>query len=386
MNEILENSVETGAPKSNPTDTVKVDATNTPPTEGDAGAAGNDAAKTKLPDGVTPEPRNPEEMHLKYIKHSPSAVYDYLAVSNDKGEFINDSQVEETIKAFINKYKDKESYQLEKPAVVISKAQTLQKIYTEKMERAGRITDGILTKCGIRRGELLIIEQKLLQKNGKLWIDHYIETYGKRSLRSAQDYMALARTPDIIRYAVFGKERLMEGLRAIKALGIKSEDPMATLLDKYQIKFTPDDDQSEETMMELKQGIDYAVAVTKIQKAEEKKGVELGIEADQVKRLVASGILVNNSFIDDLFIINEEGDVQSHLAKLIGEDGELNEMLPNIKKLNELPKSLAKIKDAVDIVTRYSRLRNRIDPTFITDLESYVSSLKSLDLNGSVTD
>ncbi|MEE4246749.1 MAG: hypothetical protein V2I33_15160, partial [Kangiellaceae bacterium] len=237
-------------------------------------------------------------------------------------------------------------------------------------------------------GMLLIMEKKLLRMKGKQWVEHYTETYGSRSLRYAQDYMALARTPNIIRYAVFGKERLMEGLRAIKALEIESDDPMATLLEQYQIQFTPENDQSEETMMELKQGIDYAVAVTKIKKAEEKEEVDLGIEPDQVKKLIASGFSVNNGFIKDLFIINEdeEGDLQSHLAKLIGEDGELDDMLPHIKKLNELPKFVAGIKGAVEIVTQHSRLMSRLDPTFITDLETCVTNLRNLNLNGSVTD
>lgn len=388
MNEILQNPLDPEAPNSNPEDTVNVDATNTPPTEGTASAAGSDAAETNLPDGVTDEPRNEEEMHLKYIKHSPSALYDYLAVSNDNGEFLNDTQIEESVTACIREYKDKEVHELEKPAVVISRIQTLQKLYIEKMTRAGNIADGILTKSGIRRGSLLNIEKKLLKMKGKEWIAHYTETYGAKSLRSAQDYMALARTPEIIRYAVFGKERLMEGLRAIKVLGIeKDKDPMAKLLDEYQIKFIPEDDQSEETLTALKQGIDYAVAVTKIQKAEEKNEQTLGIEPDQVKRLVASGIPVNNGFIKDLFIIkNEEGDVQSHLAKLIGEDGELDEMLPRIKKLNEVPNFVDGLKDAVEIVTEHSRLINRIEHNYITELEDCVNKLKDLVQDGSVTD
>ena len=250
---------------------VETEASNNESTE----TTDSGATETQYPEGVIEEPRNDEEMHLKFIKHSPSVVYDYLAVSNDGGEFLNDTQLEESVTAFINEYKDKELCDLDKPAVVISHLRSIQKVYCERIERAGTIANGILTKYGIRRGMLLIIEKKLLRMKGKQWVEHYTETYGKKNLRTAQDYMALARTPNIIRYAVFGKERLMEGLRAIKALEIESDDPMATLLDQYHIPFTPENDQSEETMMELKQGIDYAVAVTKIKKMEEMRCADI---------------------------------------------------------------------------------------------------------------
>ena len=84
---------------------------------------------------------------------------------------------------------------------------------------------------------LLNIEKKLLHMKGRQWISHYIQTYGQKSLRSAQDYMALARIPNIINYAVFGKDRLMGVLRAIKFLEINSDDPIATLFQQCNISF-----------------------------------------------------------------------------------------------------------------------------------------------------
>jgi len=343
--------------------------------------------KTNLPDGVTEKPRNKDEMDLKHIKHSPELMGAYFPVSDDNGEFIGDVEGEKEVIAFINEYENKEPYEIEKLAVVISRCQNLNKTYFEKIKRSCGIVVGLETKYGIQRGMLLKIEKRLLQKNGKQWIVHYTETYGKTSLRSAQDYMALANTPNIIRYAVFGKERLMEGLRAIKALDINTEDPIATLLEKYEIQFAPENEQSEETLAALKQGVDYAIAVTKVQKAERNKGVSLGINPDQIRKLIISGISVNNGFINDLFTIDSEGgDVQRHIAKLVGEEGELDEMLPNIKKLNRVPGLVDGLKDAVEIVSTHSRLMNRIDQDYINDLENCVAELKKLVQSGSVTD
>ena len=169
----------------------------------------NDKNKKSLPKGVTPEPQNQEHMHLGHIMHSPALVDIYLTVSDDDGNLLGDKKLEEDVKSFINEFKNKELHEIDKPAVVISQLQALHRSYYASLERAGNITDGIQTKSGIRRGMLLNIEKKLLRKDGRQWIDHYTQTYGKKSLRSAQDYMALARTPNIIRYSAFATLTLM---------------------------------------------------------------------------------------------------------------------------------------------------------------------------------
>ena len=346
-----------------------------------------ESKNNNLPETVTEEPQDAEHMHLQHIIHSPALVDVYLAVSDDNGYLLGDDKLEKDVKFFINEFKDKELHEIDKPAVVISQVQSLHRIYSARLERVGNITDGIQTKSGIRRGELLNIEKKLLRIKGKQWVAHYTQTYGKRSLRSAQDYMALARTPSIIRYAVFGKERLMEGLRATKALEIDTADPMATLFEQYDIAFNPENSQSEETMMDLKLGIDCAVAITKIKKAEQKNETELGVNHDHVKRLISDGVSVNNDFINDLFIINGDGrDVNRHLEGLTGGGGNGDEMLPHIKKLNELPQLVAGLKGTVESISQHVELVNRVEQSYIDDLERCISDLKNLVQNGVVTD
>jgi hypothetical protein len=336
---------------------------------------------------VTDEPQHEEHMHLKHIAHSPALIDIYLAVSDDDGNFLGDSKLEEEVKSFINKYIDKEPNEIDKPAVVISQLRSLYRNYSAKLERAENITDGIKTKSGIRRGMLLNIEKKLLRKKGEQWVVHYTETYGKKSLRSAQDYMALARIPNIIRYSVFGKERLMEALRAIKVLEIKSDDPMATLFEKYNIAFNPENSRSKETMKDLKLGIDVAVAITKLKKAELKEESELGIDPDYVKKLIDGGITVNNDFVKDLFIIKSDGrDVNRHLEDLIREDGEGDELLPHIKKLNELPKIVAELKGTVESINQHMELAVRVKQDDIIDLEQCISDLKNLAQVDTITD
>jgi hypothetical protein len=347
----------------------------------------NDKSKKSLGEGVTVEPQDQEHMHLKHIMHSPALVDVYLDVSDDDGSSFGYNEVEESVKSFINEFKDKELHEIDKPAVVISQLQSLHSIYYTTLERVGNITDGIQTKSGIRRGMLLNIEKRLLRKDGRQWIDHYAQTYGKKSLRSAQDYMALARTPNIIRYSVFGKERLMAGLRAIKALKIESDDPMATLLDLYNISFNPENSRNEETMMDLKLGIDFAVAITKIKSAEQKEEIELGVNFDHIKTLLGDGVAINNDFIKDLFIIKNDGrDVNCHLEGLIAGTGNGDELLPHIKKLNELPKIVAGLKGTVECIRQHDELVGRVEQGNINDLEQCISDLKNLVQVDMITD
>ena len=199
--------------------------------------------------------------------------------------------------------------------------------------------------------------------------------------------MALARIPKILEHAELGKERLMGALRAIRTLKIESSDPIATLLQQCGISFNPEESQFEGTMMDLKLGIDYAVAISKIKKTEEKKEVDLGVNPDQIKKLIGDGIAVNNEFINDLFEINHEGrDVNSHLEGICGDSGDGDEILPHIKKLNELPKLIAGLKGTVESITQHNALIGRVEPDYINDLENCVADLKNLVANGSGTE
>jgi len=333
----------------------------------------------KLPEEEKGERSTSEEIAPKLINDGFSFDDICVALSEDNGELLNDTELESEVTSFIDEYQNKELYDLEKPAVVLSKLRKLYKIYNAKISRAESINYGIATKYGIRKGMLLNIEKKLLRMAGKQWVVHYIRTYGQKSLRSAQDYMAFARIPNIIGYAVFGKERLMGVLRAIKILGIKSDDPIATLFQQCNISFNPVEAQIEEVMTNLKLEIDCAVALSKIRKAEEKKEVELGINPDLINNLIGNGIAVNTGFINDLFEINSEGrDVNCHLESLCNDSEEGDEMLPHIKRAAALPKLVEGLKGTVESIRQHSNLVNRVEQDYINDLENCVADLRNL--------
>jgi hypothetical protein len=341
----------------------------------------------KLPEEETGNHSTSNEITPKFINGAPSFAYVNSAVYKDNGELLDDTELESEVTSFIDEYQRKELYELDKPALVLSKLRSLYKIYNAKISMVKSINDGIATKYGIRKGMLLNIEKNLLRMEGKQWIVHFTQTYGQKSLRTAQDYMALGKIPNIINYATLGKERLMGALRAIKTLNIEDPDPIAALFQHCGISFNPDEVQFEDTMMDLKMGIDYAVAISKIKKAEEIKEVDLGVNPDQIKKLISDGKAVNSGLINDLFEIKSEGrDVNSHLDGICGDSANGDEMLPHIKKLNGLPKLIAGLKETVESITQHNALVGRVEPDYINDLENCVADLKNLVESRSVTE
>jgi len=65
---------------------------------------------------------------------------------------------------------------------------------------------------------LLNFQKMLVAEAREDWTDWFSKHYKASYLRSAQDYMALARVPNVIRYAFLGKERLLEIRRALRCI------------------------------------------------------------------------------------------------------------------------------------------------------------------------
>jgi hypothetical protein len=208
---------------------------------------------------------------------------------------------------------------------------------------------------------------------------HYTQIYGQKSLRSAQDYMGLAEIDNILVYAPIGKERLLEIRRAIKLLGIDGDDPIGTFLKNFDIPFNPEDPKGDESIDDLKTGIDHAVAVTKIMVAEGKNGVPLDVNLDLVKRMTGLGIKVSNSLINDLFIIKKENqDVNHHLEGLCNLEGPDEDILSPIKKVERLPSLVTGIKVAVAEIDQNVNLADRINKDDVGELEEYARKLKGV--------
>lgn len=343
-----------------------------------------DTSETK-PDEHASHNHDREVAPAEQTDPTEATVYD--SIENDNGMLLNDIALEAEVVSFIKEYRGKELPDIEQPAVVLSKLRVLYTAYTAKIERSSGITRGVLTKYGIQRGMLLNIEKLLLEHSGRQWLEHYTREYGEKSLRTAQDYMKLGNTSNILNYAVIGKERLMKILRAIRILGIEGEDPIDTLFQKCGISFDPEESYTEEKMSELKLGIDNAIAKSRIRKAEEQREIELGVNFDLIENLLKAGISVSTSLINDLFELKSEGcDVNRHLESLCGDPDGGDDMLQHIKKVSSFPKIVDRLKSTVESLSQNSGLFVRIEQSHIDDLEQYVNQIKNLYQNHNTHD
>lgn len=340
-----------------------------------------------LPKDVTPEPQAEEHMHLKHIIHSPSLVEVYLPVSDDEGNLLSDVELEKQVIGFIDQYRQAEAEGIKELGSVLDELRDLYKRYSINVNKTDSISSGIVTKYRIRQGMLLNIEKRLTKLQSKQWIDHFVKVYGRKHLRSAQDYMSLANIPHIIRYAVYGKERLMEIKRAIKALRISADDPVATFLEQHSIAFNPEDSPSEDTLAEVKIEVDAAIALTKIKKIEESRSDEFGIRPDLIRKLVGLGVTIGNGIIKDMVIVKESnGDVNQHLENVYITGGKGNSIVKPTKSVRGFPKLVESFKSTVNYIKENGDLANGIDPTKIDELEQAIADLKALINNTSNED
>lgn len=345
----------------------------------DDAPAGNGVEESKeiaLPEGVTAEPQDDEHMHLGLIQEAPSLIDVYLAVSDDTGQMHGAIDLEEEVRIFCERYKNVDKEKLEDPNQILEATKDLSNRYASVIHRSIKITTGVTSKYLIRLGLVFNIEKTIVRKLNQNWTDWFEENHKIMSLRSAQDYMALAKIPGIIKYAFLGKERLLEILRVTK--GSKSEDPVGDYLRDHGIVFDPGCDDPE-ILKELKVEIDTVVAMIRIASVEKQRETELDVEVDLIRNMIGQGIKVDNSLIRDLVIIKENGgDPNQYLEQRYIGGGAEDTIITSTKKLRSIPKLAAVLKSTVDYIREHSDLVSKIRLENIETLENQISELKAL--------
>ena len=235
----------------------------------------------QLPEGVTKAPRNEEEMHLKHIRKWPNAVQVYLKVSDDIGEVLGNKVLERQVTQFNSRYADPK-VEVKNPEKVLKSAKKLAGRYTLQINMVESGLTGTITKYRIRQGQLFLIMKNLVKATeGPKWIEWFKKNFDGREFRSVQDYMRLAKVPGIIRYAVFGKERLLQILRQLNAADKAKSDPIGSFIEGQGINFNP---AEEVDAQELRIETDIAINLQKLSAAK----IE-GIAKDMVEILVRNG-------------------------------------------------------------------------------------------------
>ena len=202
----------------------------------------------KLPDGVESDPRNEEEMDITPIENSETLLDVYLNVSDDYGQMHGDTELEKAVMEFNIRHKDLSLGKIENPKQILKESTELVNQYTPVLRKSAHITAGILAKYGIRLGMVFNIQKIAVRKLHLNWTDWFKANHSSMSLRSAQDYMMLAKIPGIIKYAFLGKERLLEICRILD--NKSGKDPFKEFIKSRGVVLNPNKISYKKSMEE----------------------------------------------------------------------------------------------------------------------------------------
>ena len=285
-------------------------------------AAKSGSTKTGLPKDVTEEPRTPEEMHLKHIRQWPNAVKVYLDVSDDKGEVLGSKVLDRRITKFCDLYLNsnaeiKDISEIKDLAKAIEETTGMATEYILQTNMVESRYSGIANKYRIRGGMVFIILQRMVKATkGPKWIVFFKANFDGREFRSVQDYMRLAKIPGIIKYAVFGKERLLQILRQLSEAdwkerqndaGKKEIDPVGAFIARKGVSFNP---TQEVDAQELRIETDIAINHEKLLGA----GIT-EITKELVDVLVRNGREIESAHVRELKIAKDAGRTKRQIIK-----------------------------------------------------------------------
>jgi hypothetical protein len=293
-----------------------------------------------LPEGVTEEPRNDEEMHLKNIKHDAALIRTYLKVSDDYGELLGDKDLEAEVIECCKQYMTVKPKVIKEPEAVLQQLIDLSNRYVRRVNNAENISIGISTKYRIREGMLFNIQKMIVKKALKLkWREWFNENYEKSLLRSVQDYMRLAKIPGVIKYAVFGKEQLLEILRQIGKP--EGDDPIGDYLANRGIEFDP---EAEFDVAELKTQTDIAITREKLNNEDLEE-----VADEKVEALVRNGIYLSRGNLNNIKLVKEtNGDLVRYIDRIIATGGKAEPVLTAERKAEQFKKTVDRFLDQAD--------------------------------------
>jgi len=299
-----------------------------------------EAASVELPENVTPEPQEEEHMHLKHISDSSSLVRAYLPVSDDQGQLLGDLDLERQVKEFCDRYRDLSA--VNEPDPVIREAKELVTRYTLRVNFVENSLRGTITKYRIREGMLFNIMKELLKQKDINWMGWFKRNFNQREFRSVSDYMKLARMKNIIRYAVFGKERLIQLERQLSDEQKEQEDPIGAFLEENGIDFNPEQETDDR---ELRIEADIAINMRKLHKVEITE-----IPRELVEALVRNGRDLEKSHIEELKRAQQvpDKDVVEYMKTIIDKNGKPEPIMTPDRKAEGFKKTADRFLKAVD--------------------------------------
>lgn len=327
---------------------------------------------------VTDEPQHEEHLNMAVLGGSPSLRDIYLKVSDDEGQFFGNVELEKAMKSLLDESRELiKNGSIDAVKAFMGTLIDLSSRYHRQINFATNMSSGILVKHQIRLGNIYLQQKRLLKKIDAdvNWLDWFGKTHGASALRSGQDFMRLASTPNIIRYAVFGRERLVEILRGISPYGA-SEDPIGDFLIKYGFTFDP---EAEEFMDDWRSSIDAAVSMEKIKKIERKNDFLLEVGFEQVKTLIDNNIPVDSGIINNMVIVKESGgSVADYLETAVLGNGSKPVQVERAEKRETVQVLSKKLREIVVFYSKDTEAISQISRDHVNSLRESVEALTAL--------
>jgi hypothetical protein len=229
---------------------------------------------------------------------------------------------------------------IKEPEAVLQQLIELSNRYVRRVNNAENISIGISTKYRIREGMLFNIQKMIVKKVLKRkWSEWFNENYEKSLLRSVQDYMRLAKIPGVIKYAVFGKEQLLEIDRQIGKP--EGKDPIGEFLANKGIEFDP---EAEVDIGELKIQTDIAITREKLNN----EGLE-EVADDKVEALARKGIHLTKGHLRNIKLMQDtNGNLPGYIDRIIDSDGKPEPVLTAEIKAERFKKTVDLFLDQAD--------------------------------------
>jgi hypothetical protein len=158
-------------------------------------------------------------------------------VSNDSGELIENKKLEKFVISVCDKYGDLKTKRFKKAEGFIDQLAELVKKYSKHIDSTANSVGGTVTKYRIRQGMLFLILKKAVKAAKQEWKTWFKQNFSARELRSAQEYMKLAKVPGVMAYSVVGKDRLLK-IQRLNGDGAKeASDPIGEFFKSKGIDF-----------------------------------------------------------------------------------------------------------------------------------------------------
>jgi hypothetical protein len=212
------------------------------------------------------------------------------------------------------KYAGLKKKTLDNPDEFIEKLKGLAVSYSKHVDFQESTLGGTVTKYRIRQGMLFLILKKAVKVAGHKWKEWFKENLNARELRSAQEYMKLAKKPIIMNYAVVGKDRLLKILR-LNGNGSKEvDDPIGDFFKSRKLAFNA---ESDTDLDEFKFKVDIEINHSRLLEADINE-----ISKGMVEELLKSGNQVTGLLIKELqFLKKDRGDLVAYMEAVINNGG-----------------------------------------------------------------